>query len=457
MSNTIAAISTAIGEAGIGIVRMSGNSSIEIGKRVFKGIKNRELDANENRTLAYGHIVNGEEIIDEVLIAYMRGPYTYTREDMVEIYCHGGIVAVRRILDLLLESGAILAEPGEFTKRAFLNGRLDLAQAEAVIDMIHSKTDKSYDIGLSQLEGTVSREIDELRGILMGIMANIVAEIDFPEEDIETKAMEEIKSEVKEIMDRLDSLLVNSKRGQILRDGINTVILGKPNVGKSSLLNALSKKNRAIVTDIPGTTRDMIEEYINLDGIPLKIIDTAGIRDTADVVEKIGVDMAKGAVEDANLLLVMLDNSMKLDDEDVKILELAKDINTIVIVNKTDLDSVVDYGVVSELLPDAKVVKTSILNNLGVEEILEEIKRMFFDGEIKVESDVYLSNMRHIDALKRARASIASAYEDIVMNVPLDCIEVDLNDAMEYLGQITGQSIGEDLLDKIFSEFCLGK
>ena len=457
VSNTIAAISTAIGEAGIGIVRMSGNSSIEIGKRVFKGIKNRELDANENRTLAYGHIVNGEEIIDEVLIAYMRGPYTYTREDMVEIYCHGGIVAVRRILDLLLESGAILAEPGEFTKRAFLNGRLDLAQAEAVIDMIHSKTDKSYDIGLSQLEGTVSREIDELRGILMGIMANIVAEIDFPEEDIETKAMEEIKSEVKEIMDRLDSLLVNSKRGQILRDGINTVILGKPNVGKSSLLNALSKKNRAIVTDIPGTTRDMIEEYINLDGIPLKIIDTAGIRDTADVVEKIGVDMAKGAVEDANLLLVMLDNSMKLDDEDVKILELAKDINTIVIVNKTDLDSVVDYGVVSELLPDAKVVKTSILNNLGVEEILEEIKRMFFDGEIKVESDVYLSNMRHIDALKRARASIASAYEDIVMNVPLDCIEVDLNDAMEYLGQITGQSIGEDLLDKIFSEFCLGK
>ncbi len=433
MSNTIAAISTAIGEAGIGIVRMSGNSSIEIGKRVFKGIKNRELDANENRTLAYGHIVNGEEIIDEVLIAYMRGPYTYTREDMVEIYCHGGIVAVRRILDLLLESGAILAEPGEFTKRAFLNGRLDLAQAEAVIDMIHSKTDKSYDIGLSQLEGSVSREIDELRGILMGIMANIVAEIDFPEEDIETKAMEEIKSEVKEIMDRLDALLVNSKRGQILRDGINTVILGKPNVGKSSLLNALSKKNRAIVTDIPGTTRDMIEEYINLDGIPLKIIDTAGIRDTADVVEKIGVDMAKGAVEDANLLLVMLDNSMKLDDEDVKILELAKDINTIVIVNKTDLDTVVDYGVVSELLPDAKVVKTSILNNLGVEEILEEIKRMFFDGEIKVESDVYLSNMRHIDALKRARASIGSAYEDIVMSVPLDCIEVDLNDAMEYL------------------------
>lgn len=457
MSNTIAAISTAIGEAGIGIVRMSGNSSIEIGKRVFKGIKNRELDANENRTLAYGHIVNGEEIIDEVLIAYMRGPYTYTREDMVEIYCHGGIVAVRRILDLLLESGAILAEPGEFTKRAFLNGRLDLAQAEAVIDMIHSKTDKSYDIGLSQLEGSVSREIDELRGILMGIMANIVAEIDFPEEDIETKAMEEIKSEVKEIMDRLDALLVNSKRGQILRDGINTVILGKPNVGKSSLLNALSKKNRAIVTDIPGTTRDMIEEYINLDGIPLKIIDTAGIRDTADVVEKIGVDMAKGAVEDANLLLVMLDNSMKLDDEDVKILELAKDINTIVIVNKTDLDTVVDYGVVSELLPDAKVVKTSILNNLGVEEILEEIKRMFFDGEIKVESDVYLSNMRHIDALKRARASIGFAYEDIVMSVPLDCIEVDLNDAMEYLGQITGQSIGEDLLDKIFSEFCLGK
>lgn len=457
VSNTIAAISTAIGEAGIGIVRMSGNSSIEIGKRVFKGIKNRELDANENRTLAYGHIVNGEEIIDEVLIAYMRGPYTYTREDMVEIYCHGGIVAVRRILDLLLESGAILAEPGEFTKMAFLNGRLDLAQAEAVIDMIHSKTDKSYDIGLSQLEGSVSREIDELRGILMGIMANIVAEIDFPEEDIETKAMEEIKSEVKEIMDRLDALLVNSKRGQILRDGINTVILGKPNVGKSSLLNALSKKNRAIVTDIPGTTRDMIEEYINLDGIPLKIIDTAGIRDTADVVEKIGVDMAKGAVEDANLLLVMLDNSMKLDDEDVKILELAKDINTIVIVNKTDLDTVVDYGVVSELLPDAKVVKISILNNLGVEEILEEIKRMFFDGEIMVESDVYLSNMRHIDALKRARASIGSAYEDIVMSVPLDCIEVDLNDAMEYLGQITGQSIGEDLLDKIFSEFCLGK
>ncbi|NLY21107.1 MAG: tRNA uridine-5-carboxymethylaminomethyl(34) synthesis GTPase MnmE [Tissierellia bacterium] len=457
VSNTIAAISTAIGEAGIGIVRMSGKNSLEIGKEVFKGINDKKLDEYENRKMAYGHIVNGNEVIDEVLIAYMKEPYTYTKENMVEIYCHGGIIAVRRVLDLLLEKGAMIAEPGEFTKRAFLNGRLDLSQAEAVIDMIHSKTEKSYDIGLSQLDGSISKEVSDLRNRLIGIMANIVAEIDFPEEDIETITLNEIANGLKYISERIDHLLVNSKRGQILRDGINTVILGRPNVGKSSLLNTLSKKNRAIVTNIPGTTRDIIEEYINLDGIPLKIIDTAGIRETSDLVEKIGVDLARDAIKDANLLLVVLDNSESLNSEDREILQLAKDKNTIVIVNKSDLENKIDSKEIEMILGNVKTITTSILNNDGVDDILDTIKDMFFGGEIKVESDVYLSNVRHIDALKRTKKSIESALLDVNNNVPLDCIEVDLSDGLEYLGQITGESIGEDILDKIFSEFCLGK
>ena len=307
--DTIAAISTAMGESGIGIVRLSGKESINICNNIFIGNKKKQLKDAKNRELVYGYIVDGEEKIDEVLIAFMKGPYTYTREDMVEIYCHGGIVPVKRILELVLKSGARLADRGEFTKRAFLNGRLDLSQAEAVMDLIKAKTDESYDVSLNQLEGKLSKEVNNIRDILLDILAHIEVSIDFSDEDIEEISYEKLESRAKLVEEKIEKLLSTENRGRILRDGLNTVILGKPNVGKSSLLNAMLRENRAIVTDIPGTTRDIIEEYVNIDGIPLKIIDTAGIRDTENIVEQIGVDRAKDMVNKADLIIAVFDAS----------------------------------------------------------------------------------------------------------------------------------------------------
>lgn len=456
MSDTIAAISTAIGESGIGIVRMSGKNALKIAERIFKGAKveNNEI---ENRKLTYGHIVDNEQIIDEVLIAFMKEPYTYTRENMVEIYCHGGIIPVKKILELLLNTGARLAEAGEFTKRAFLNGRLDLSQAEAVIDIIKSKTDKSFEVSLNQLEGSLSNKIEDIRNLLLSMIAHIEVSIDYPEEDIEEVTYEDLEKDSNIVKEKIEILLSTADRGKILRDGLNTVILGKPNVGKSSLLNAILRENRAIVTDIPGTTRDIIEEYVNIDGIPLKIIDTAGIRDTDDIVEKIGVDKAKDIVEEADLIIAIFDISRELSDEDIKIIDLIKDKKTIVLLNKTDLPNKYDEDYFKNYIRDMQIISTSITKGIGLDVLEDSIRKMFYAGELEIKSDIVITNLRHKNQLEKSLKNIENVLNDLRAQVPLDCLEVDLKNCWENLGEISGDTVGEDILDRIFSEFCIGK
>lgn len=458
MPDTIAAISTAIGEAGIGIVRMSGKGAIDIGNKVFQGNKYTKLIEADNRKLTYGHIVDEKkQPIDEVLIAYMKKPYTYTREDMVEIYCHGGIIPVRKILEILLSNGARLAEPGEFTKRAFLNGRLDLSQAEAVIDIIKSKTDKSLRVSFDQLEGGLSKEIGEIRNILLSMIAHIEVSIDFPDEDIEEVTFEELGKDATHVIRKIEELLSTADRGKVLREGIDTVILGKPNVGKSSLLNAILREKRAIVTDIPGTTRDIIEEYVNIDGIPLKIIDTAGIRDTDDAVEKIGVDMARDRIDFADLIIAIFDSSRDITDEDYEIISMIEDKKSLILLNKTDLPSKYTIEFLQNLVGDKEIISTSISKGEGIELVEDRIKNMFYSGRIQSDSSVVVTNIRHKNQLEKSLINIKSAMKDIERQVPLDCIEVDLRDCWENLGEISGDTVGEDILDKIFSEFCIGK
>ena len=457
MTETIAAISTAIGESGIGIVRMSGKESSNIAKQVFQRAKDKEIKATDNKRLLYGNIMDNGEVIDEVLIAFMDAPYTYTREEMVEIYCHGGIIPVKKILELLLKKGARIAERGEFTKRAFLNGRLDLSQAEAVIDIIKAKTEKSYDISLRQLEGKLSLEIQEIRQILLKMIAHIEVSIDFPEDDIEEVTTEELLGDGNRVRDRIQRLLKTADRGKIMRDGLNTVILGTPNVGKSSLLNAVLRENRAIVTEIPGTTRDIIEEYVNIDGIPLKIMDTAGIRQTDDLVEKIGVDKAKETLDKADLIIAIFDISRELNEDDYHIMELIKDKKTIVLLNKTDLPRLYDEKYFSNYFENSQIINASMIKNIGIEELEDAIRAMFYDGEIAIDSDMIINNIRHKQQLELANEDIESVLKDLSKAVPLDCLEVDLRSCWENLGEITGESLDEDILDRIFSEFCIGK
>lgn len=456
---TIAAISTAVGEAGIGIVRISGKKALDIGNSIFKGNKIDKLNEINNRKLIYGHIVDNKEnqIIDEVLICYMQGPSTYTREDMVEIYCHGGIISVKKVLEVILNNGARLAEPGEFTKRAFLNGRLDLSQAEAVMDMIKAKTDKSYETSLDQLEGSLSKKIRVIRDILLSMIAHVEVSIDYPDEDLEEVTYEDLEVNGNRIKKEIEILLSTADRGKILRDGLNTVILGKPNVGKSSLLNAILREDRAIVTDVPGTTRDIIEEYVNIDGIPLKIMDTAGIRDTNDLVEQIGVDRAKETIKDADLIIAVFDASRELSEEDYDIIDLIKEKKTIIIINKTDLETKYDENYLKSLVNNKEIINTSIISNIGLDSLEDSIKSMFYSGEIEVESDTVITNIRHKNQLVKALDNINNALGDIKNNVPIDCIEVDLRNCWENLGEISGDTIGEDILDKIFAEFCIGK
>lgn len=456
MSDTIAAISTAMGEGGIGIVRLSGKNSIEIGNSIFKGVSSQDLDGD--RKLRYGHILDEEDnIIDEVLVASMQGPQTYTREDMVEIYCHGGIVPVKKILELSLRKGARLSEAGEFTKRAFLNGRLDLSQAEAVMDLIRAKTDKSYEVSLDQLEGRLSSKIKELRNILLGMLANIEASIDFPDDDLDTFQYDELEENGNYVKEELERLIETSSRGKILKDGLNTIILGRPNVGKSSLLNAVLRENRAIVTNIPGTTRDIIEEYVNIDGIPLKLVDTAGIRTTDDLVEKIGVDRARDLVDGADLLIGVFDSSEELTQDDYDIIDILKDKKSIVLLNKTDLDRAWEIEEIEGLLGDKKIITVSILEGTGLNKLEDEIKHMFYSGDLNIESDIIINNLRHKDQLVKGLDNIEEALNGIRANMPLDCLEVDIKNCWDNLGEISGDTIGEDILDKIFSEFCIGK
>lgn len=452
MDDCIAAISSATGEAGIGIVRMTGEGCVDALDSVFKRANdNADLI---NRKMTYGHIVDDNEIVDEVLVCYMKAPHTYTREDVVEIYTHGGVVAVRKVLEVLLNNGARLAEAGEFTKRAFLNGRIDLSQAEAIIDMIKAKTDKAYSVSMKQLEGSVNRNIKQLRDQLLDMLSHVEYSINFTEDMQDELDNTPVLNEGKEVLDKLKKLSESANRGRIIRDGINTTIIGKPNVGKSSLLNALLKENRAIVTDIPGTTRDVIEEYIDLDGISLKINDTAGIRDTEDIVEKIGVEKSVSFISDSDLIIAIFDSSREFDDEDRKILDLIRDKKSIVLLNKIDLDGGFDFD---ENLEGIEVIHTSIKNNEGIEELENKIIEMFNDGYIEANNDNIITNIRHRDIINKAIKSLESSLHDMEAGVPIDCFEVDLRNAWEILGEITGETVDDDVLNKIFSDFCIGK
>lgn len=453
-TETIAAIATFPGNAGINIIRISGDNALNIAEKIFNN-KNKQLSLKP-RYLHYGHIVDKEgKIIDEVLISYMKGPNTYTREDIIEINCHGGIISAKKILETVLNHECRLAERGEFTKRAFLNGRIDLTQAEAVIDIINSKTESSHEISVNHLEGRLSREINEIINNIMQLLANIEVNIDFPEYDEDEVTISKVKELSENIVNKVDRLIKTSDTGKIFKEGIKTVILGKPNVGKSSLMNFLLNENRAIVTEVPGTTRDTIEEYVNIKGVPLRIIDTAGIRETEDRVEKIGVEKALQKVDEADLVIMLFDSSRELEDEDLKILDYIKNKKIIYIKNKLDLDTKLDLSKHESI--DREAINISVLKNQGLDEIIDKISKMFFEGSINVSDELIINNVRHKNLLIKAKNSLEEVLNSINQNMTIDFIEIDLKQAMEYLGLIVGKAVSDDLMDKIFNEFCIGK
>lgn len=456
LDEPIVAIATAPGEGAIGIIRLSGEGVIEIASNVFQSHRGLGFTTSDDKRLIYGHICDGEQVIDEVMVAPMYGPKTYTREDMVEIQCHGGMVPLRRIMSLILSKGVRMAETGEFTKRAFLNGRLDLAQAESVMDLISAKTPDGFDLAYSQLEGKLSQQVSRLRDELVSVMANLEVSIDYPEEDIEEITYGEVLSRFKSIEVGVDRLLKNSESGRIVREGLNTVIVGKPNVGKSSLLNALLKEARAIVTDIPGTTRDAIEEYIQIKGIALKLVDTAGIRETEDIVEKMGVEKSRALFNKADLVIFVLSADQVLSEDDREIIGYLKEKKAITIINKSDLDLVLDLEEVTQLMGHHPIVQTSALMEEGIEALEEAIAEMVYGG-IKLKEQALVSNARHVNALKKAKGAIVDAIKVTEAGMPYDFIQVDTKNVYEYLGEITGESLEEDLINKIFSNFCLGK
>ncbi|MDU5228843.1 MAG: tRNA uridine-5-carboxymethylaminomethyl(34) synthesis GTPase MnmE [Anaerococcus sp.] len=451
---TIAAISTPTGTGGISIVRMSGDKSKEIIDQIFEPINGGSIDRKkDNRRMRYGNIVDNGEIIDEVMVNFMAGPGTYTREDVAEINCHGSFISVKKILNLLLDKGAVLAEPGEFTKRAFLNGRIDLSQAEAVLDIINSTNDLSQAQGINQLNGSLRNEIEKIRQSLLEALSRLEYSINFTE-DGEDLSPDEIIAYMDEAKNRIDKLLNTSNKGKIIREGINTTILGKPNVGKSSLLNALLKENRAIVTDIPGTTRDLISEYINLGSFTLKINDTAGIRDTDDVVEKIGVDKSIEISKASDLIMALFDTSRKFDKEDQKILDLIEGKNSIIILNKTDLDQQFDRAIFDGV--DLPIIETSMTENIGIDKLEETITEIFDTSEINRES-ILITNTRHERLLNEANKKLNESLADIKRGIPLDAVEVDLRGSYDDLGLIIGESVSDEIMDKVFKEFCVGK
>lgn len=454
--DTIAAIATSIGEGGISIIRVSGDKSIDIVDSIFIGKNKRKLHDLKSYTMRYGHIVdkNGSKL-DEVIISYMKGPKSFTAEDTIEINCHGGVVGTNRILQEIIRAGARMAEPGEFTKRAFLNGRIDLSQAEAVIDIIRAKTELSMKSALMQSEGTISKEIKIIRNKLLNVIAHIEATVDYPEEDMEEVTAGKVSEDVTEIIGEIELLLSTAEEGKILREGLSTVIVGKPNVGKSSLLNALVKEKRAIVTDVPGTTRDVIEEYISIEGIPVKIVDTAGIRETEDIVEKIGVEKSKEKIDEADLVILMLDLSNKLTEEDKEIIEYIKDKKYIVLLNKSDLDGKIEREELQSL-KSKYITNISVKTGEGLNHVKEHIKDLFFNGEIKTEG-IFVTNNRHKESLIRAKESLESSLNALEYTLAIDLASIDIRNAWMNLGEITGESLEEDIIHKIFSEFCLGK
>ncbi|WP_242363837.1 tRNA uridine-5-carboxymethylaminomethyl(34) synthesis GTPase MnmE [Limosilactobacillus antri] len=458
-NDTIAAISTPVGEGGISIIRISGPDAVAVAKQLYRGSK--DLARVASHTINYGHIVDPETgtEVDEVMVSVMRAPHTYTCEDVIEINCHGGLLATNRILQLVLSYGARMAEPGEFTKRAFLNGRIDLSQSEAVMDLIRAKTDKSMKVALNQLDGDLSRLIRRLRKDILDVLAQVEVNIDYPEYDaVEEMTTKMLKEKAVDIRQRIQALLKTAKQGKVLREGLATAIIGRPNVGKSSLLNTLLHEDKAIVTDVAGTTRDVIEEYVNVDGVPLKLIDTAGIRDTDDTVEKIGVERSKKALDAADLILLLIDSSAPLTAEDRELLTVTQGKQRIVILNKTDLPRQVDLAELKQLTAGDTVIETSIVNHEGMDQLGQRISKMFFNEGIESsQSNVMVTNARHIGLLHQANAALNDVLKGIDEGMPVDLVQIDMTRCWDLLGEITGDSYQDELLDQLFSQFCLGK
>lgn len=451
MNDTICAISTSLGVGAISIVRLSGVDAIKIVNKLFSG---KDLEKCSTHTIHYGFICDNDEKIDEVLVSIMRAPKTFTREDIVEINCHGGIATTNKVLELLLRNGCRLAEPGEFTKRAFLNGRIDLMEAEAVMDLINGKTEESRRIALAQMQGTGSKLISKLREDLSNIISNIEVNIDYPEyHDIYEITKNDIKNKLSFFRECLEKIIKEYENGRIIKDGIKTVIVGRPNVGKSSILNKLLDYNKAIVTDIPGTTRDIVEGEISFNGILLNIIDTAGIRKTNDIVEKIGVEKSLSKIDEADLVLVILNNNEKLNETDLDILEKTKNKPSIVVINKNDLESKIDL----EKLIDREIVYTNTTSLLGIETLKDKITKMFNLDEIKKEDYNYITNTRQIAKIRECLERLSDINSSLENEMPLDIIEIDLRDIWNMLGEIIGESYTEELLDELFSKFCVGK
>lgn len=457
MEDTIAAVATAYGEGGIGIIRISGEKALSILEEVFEFAG--ETSQIVNRRMTYGRIVDreNEQIIDEVLAIYMKGPKTYTAEDVVEINCHGSMVSLRKTLALVLRKGARLAEPGEFTKRAFLNGRLDLSQAEAVIDIIKAKTDRSFDVAMSQLEGALSLRVTEIRHKLLDLLVDITVNIDYPDEDIEELTYDKIEENILLIGEMIEKLLSTADTGRMIREGIRVAIVGKPNVGKSSLMNSLLRETRAIVTEIPGTTRDTIEEAISIRNIPVYLVDTAGIRETSDEVERLGIERSKAAFNEADFIIFIMDGSSAISDEDREIASYLDGRDSVVLINKNDLERGFTNDDVRELVNDPVIIETSLINNEGIEEIENHIEELVYGGELSQHDSTMVNNVRHIELLKQSRDSLRDAMEMTLAREALDFIEVDVRNAYDLLGEITGETVSDDIINEVFARFCLGK
>lgn len=456
-TDTIAAISTPLGEGAIAIVRLSGEDAIVIANKVFEG---KDLEQVPSHTIHYGKIINPEtkEMMEEVMVTVMHAPKTFTTEDVVEINCHGGLASVNRVLELVLSYGARIAEPGEFTKRAFLNGRIDLSQAEAVMDLIRAKTDKAMNVALKQLDGRLSKLVKKLRQELIETVAHVEVNIDYPEyDDVEEMSHQMLLERTQKVYNEVEKLLETAKQGKILREGIKTAIIGRPNVGKSSLLNAFVQETKAIVTDIPGTTRDIIEEYVNVRGVPLRLIDTAGIRETEDIVERIGVERSRQALQESDLILFVLNYGEELTEEDRKLFEAVEGLEFIVIVNKTDLPQKINLDEVHQLANGKKVITASMKEERGMDQLEEAIAQTFFDGDIESGDMTYISNVRHIQLLKQTMQALKDAERAMEAQMPIDLVQMDVTRAWELLGEIIGDTVQESLIDQLFSQFCLGK
>ena len=457
--STIAAISTAPAIGGIGIVRMSGKDCFEVLEKIFKPKNPETIENIAGYRIKYGTIVNPEtnRVVDEVLVSYFKCPKSYTAENMCEINSHGGIVVLREILELCLKNGAELAKPGEFTERAFLNGRIDLTQAEAIIDIINAKSTREAQESANQLEGYLSRKINEIRKKIMDIMVNIEANIDYPEYDVEEVSNRDAENKLKEIENELIKLSKTFENGKILKEGVKIAIIGSPNAGKSSLLNSMLKEERAIVTDIAGTTRDIIEEQISIEGIPFKVIDTAGIRDAKDKIEQIGIEKSKKAANEADVILAVFDSSVPLNDEDREILNLLKHKKSIIVLNKTDLKQIVNNECKEIQDVNTEVINISLKNNEGLERIYESLVKMFNLNQINLDNELTITNIRHQELINKAIESTRMALNDLNNSMPIDIISINIKEILEHLGEITGDNVSEDIIKSIFAKFCLGK